>query len=60
MNIIDTKIILRLDVINEQLYNSVGNSSFESLNMFESIQVHAGCGGCYGTQMSCIGTTPEA
>lgn len=44
----------KLNSINEVLVSSVKQSCFANeLEVFEDVQVHAGCGGCYGTQISC-------
>lgn len=54
MNIFDNTLIEKLDIISDKILVSVENSRFsKELEVFENVQVHAGCGGCSGTQMTC-------
>jgi hypothetical protein len=57
MHRLDKNMLRQLDQLNKTLCKTVtdGNkSTYESdLEIFETVQVHMGCGGCSGTQMSC-------
>ena len=54
MKIIDKTMLEQLNKLNKTLSNSINKSTYESeLEIFETVQVHTGCGGCFGTQISC-------
>lgn len=52
----EKNLVQELKSISAKLQSNVGMSSFEkALEVFEEVQVHTGCGGCYGTQIDCAG-----
>lgn len=54
MKRIENRTLTGLTILSQKIVTSIENSSFEKeLEVFETIQVHAGCGGCSGTQMAC-------
>ncbi len=51
---IDVKVITQLNEIDNKLKESCSKFE-EELKVYETIEVHAGCSGCFGTQMACTG-----
>lgn len=43
----------KLNMLQKKIAETVNNSIEDELKRFESVQVHTGCGGCSGTQISC-------
>ena len=52
---IKNEVLSKLNSLDSKIIASIEKSKFEEdLEIFKTIQVHTGCGGCFGTQISCV------